>query len=166
MRRSAFTLVEMMIAITLFSVVMIFLYRSMATVDKSNRFYGDKLAHIATEQSLLKTLYLDLALAEANSITVNSISKSDDMVFLQTTHVVHTHVMPYVVYMVKNGHLFRIESYSKLTYPFESGANALIDDFGEVKKFRLYKNSTHFLLHIDFDGKKENLLKIRHLKAV
>lgn len=165
MRRHAFTLIEMMIAITLFSVVMIFLYQSMANLDKSNRFYGDKLQEIASEQSLLKTLYLDLSLAEAGSININNISKNDDMVFLQTSHVVHTHVMPYVVYYLNNSHLYRIESAVKLSYPFESNINALIDDFGEVKKFRLYKNSTHFLLHINVDGKKENLLKIRHLKA-
>ncbi len=165
MRRHAFTLIEMMIAITLFSVVMIFLYQSMANIDKSNRFYGDKLQEISSENSLLKTLYLDLSLAEANTITIKSMTKNDDMVFLQTSHIIHTHVMPYIVYYLKKSHLYRIESATKLTYPFENNVNALIDDFGEVKKFRLYTNSTHFLLHINIDGKKDNLLKIRHLNA-
>ena len=55
MRRRAFTLIEMMIAITLFSVVMIFLYQSVASLGKSNRFYGEKLEAITTEQFLLKT---------------------------------------------------------------------------------------------------------------
>ncbi|MGB5964808.1 MAG: prepilin-type N-terminal cleavage/methylation domain-containing protein [Sulfurimonadaceae bacterium] len=165
MRRNGFTLIEMMIAITLFSVVMIFLYQSMATLDKSNQFYSDKLQSISTEQSLFKTLYLDLSLSESNSGEINNINKNEDMVFLQTSHVVHTHVMPYVVYFVKENHLYRVESASKLSYPFESNINALIDDFGEVKKFRLYKNSTHFLLHLNINGKEENLLKIRHLNA-
>lgn len=165
MRRHAFTLIEMMIAITLFSVVMIFLYQSMANLDKSNRFYGDKLQEISSENSLLKTLYLDLSLAKADSIEINNITKNDDMVFLQTSHVIHTHVMPYIVYYLKKNRLYRIESVSKLNYPFENNVNASIDDFGEVKKFRLYKNSTHFLLHINIDGKKDNLIKIRHLNA-
>lgn len=165
MRRHAFTLIEMMIAITLFSVVMIFLYQSMANIDKSNRFYGDKLQEISSENSLLKTLYLDLSLAEVNTLTIKSMTKNDDMVFLQTSHIIHTHVMPYIVYYLKKSHLYRIESATKLTYPFENNVNALIDDFGEVKKFRLYTNSTHFLLHINIDGKKDNLLKIRHLNA-
>ncbi len=165
MRRTAFTLIEMMIAITLFSVVMIFLYQSMATLDKSNRFYGHKLDDIKTQQSLVKTLYLDLSLSVANSGEINNINSDEDMVFMQTSHVLHTHVMPYVVYLVKNRHLYRVESVSKLSYPFESNINALIDDFGEVKKFRLYKNSTHFLLHLNIDGKEETLLKIRHLNA-
>ncbi len=165
MKRHAFTLIEMMIAISLFSVVMIFLYQSMATLDKSNRFYSDKLQEISTEQSLFKTLYLDLSLSEPNSGVINNINRNEDMVFLQTSHVVHTHVMPYVVYFVKEHRLYRIESATKLSYPFESNINALIDDFGEVKKFRLYKNSTHFLLHLNINGKEDNLLKIRHLKA-
>ena len=164
MRRQAFTLIEMMIAITLFSVVMIFLYQSMATLDKSNRFYSDKLQEISTEQALFKTIYLDLSLSVANNGVVNNIDKNVDMVFLQTTHVVHTHVMPYIVYFVKEKHLYRVESATKLSYPFESNINVLIDDFGEVQKFRLYKNSTHFLLHLNIDG-NDNLIKIRHLNA-
>ncbi len=165
MRRHGFTLIEMMIAITLFSVVMIFLYQSMATLDKSNQFYSDRLDEITTEHSLFKTLYLDLSLSEANNGEINSINKDEDMVFMRTSHVVHTHVMPYVIYFVKDKHLYRVESADKLTYPFESNINALIDDFGEVKTFRLYKNSTHFLLHLNIDGKEDTLLKIRHLNA-
>lgn len=162
MRRYAFTLIEMMIAITLFSVVMIFLYQSMASLDKSNRFYGDKLQTISTEQSLFKTLYLDLALSESNVGEIININKNEDIVLMQTRHVVHTHVMPYVAYLIKKKHLYRIESAAKLSYPFESNLNLLVDDFGKVQKLRLYKNSTHFLLHLNFDG-QDNLLKIRHL---
>ena len=85
MRRHAFTLIEMMIAITLFSVVMIFLYQSMASLDKSNRFYGDKLQSISTEQSLFKTLYLDLALSESNVGEIININKNEDIVLMQTS---------------------------------------------------------------------------------
>ena len=165
MRRKAFTLIEMMIAISLFSVIMIFLYQSMATIDKSNRFYGDKLQTIETKEALIKTLFLDLSLSLSNSGEINNINKNEDILFLQTTHVLHTHVMPYVVYFIQNKHLYRVESASKLSYPFESNINALIDDFGEVQKFRLYKNSTHFLLHLRLNTKEDTLLKIRHLNA-
>jgi hypothetical protein len=144
---------------------MIFLYQAMARLDRSNRFYSDKLLTMSTEQSLLKTLYLDLALSEATGGEINNINKNEDMVFFQTSHIVHTHLMPYVVYFVKKSHLYRVESATKLSYPFENNINALIDDFGEVKKFRLYKNSTHFLLHLNINGKEDNLLKIRHLNA-
>ena len=163
MRRRAFTLIEMMIAITLFSVVMIFLYQSVASLGKSNRFYGDKLEVITTEQLLLKTLYLDLALSVPNTDQIVSINKNEDIVLMQTSHIIHTHVMPYVAYFIKDKHLYRIESATKLTYPFERDLNVVIDDFGEANSLRLYKNSTHFLLHINIDGKTDNLLKIRHL---
>ena len=165
MRRHAFTLIEMMIAITLFAVIMIFLYESIASLDKSNRFYGDKLSAMTTEQSLFRTLYLDLSLSEPNVGEIVNVDKNEDVVLIQTSHIVHSHVMPYVAYLVKEKHLYRIESATKLVYPFESNLNVLIDDFGEVQTFRLYKNSTHFLLHLSFDGKKDNLLKIRHLNA-
>ena len=163
MRRRAFTLIEMMIAITLFSVVMIFLYQSVASLGKSNRFYGEKLEAITTKQFLLKTLYLDLALSVPNTDQIININKNEDIVLMQTSHIIHTHVMPYVAYLIKDKHLYRIESATKLIYPFERDQNVLIDDFGEGDSFRLYKNSTHFLLNINIDGKTDNLLKIRHL---
>ena len=166
MRRNAFTLIEMMIAISLFAVVMIFLYQAMATVDKSNVFYTKRLEEITTQQSLFKTIYLDLALSQPKTGQIESISKEEDMVFMQTSHVIHTHVMPYVVYFVKDKHLYRVESANKLTYPFESNINAIVDDFGPVEKFRVYKNSTHFLLYININGKDDNLMKIRQLNAL
>ena len=166
MRRNAFTLIEMMIAISLFAVVMIFLYQAMATVDKSNVFYTKRLEEITTQQALYKTIYLDLALSQPKTGQIDNISKTEDMVFMQTAHVVHTHVMPYVVYFVKEKHLYRVESAQKLTYPFESNINAIIDDFGPVTTFRVYKNSTHFLLHVSTNGKDDNLMKIRQLNAL
>ena len=165
MRRPAFTLIEMMIAITLLSVIMIFLYQSMASLDKSNRFYGERLQSISAEQSLYKTLYLDLTLSEPTSVQIINNNKDEDILLLQTSHVVHTNVMPYIAYLIKEKHLYRIESATRVTYPFESNLNAVIDDFGEMKTFRLYKNSTHFLLHLNVDGKQNNLFKIRNLSA-
>jgi prepilin-type N-terminal cleavage/methylation domain-containing protein len=165
MRRRAFTLVEMMIAITLFSVVMIFLYQSVASLVKSNQFYGAKLEAMTTEQFLLKTLYLDLALAVPSTDEIINIEKNEDIVLMQTSNIIHTHIMPYVAYFIKNKHLYRIESSTKLTYPFERDLNVVIDDFGEVGLFRLYKNSTHFLLEVNLDGKTDNFLKIRNLNG-
>ena len=166
MMRRGFTLIEMMIAISLITVVMIFLYQAMATVDKSNRFYGEKLENIITAQKLTKILYLDLSLSMPNSGEVNSVNRDEDMLFLQTSHVLHTHVMPYVVYYVKEKHLYRIESAQKLSYPFDTNVNVIIDDFGPIHTFRIYKNSTHFLLHLSSDGKEDNLMKVRYLNAV
>ena len=163
MKRHAFTLVEMMIAITLFSVVMIFLYQSVASLNKSNRFYGDKLEEITTEQLLFRTLFLDLSLTEPKTDEIINVNKDEDIVLLQTSNTIHSRIMPYVAYLIKDKHLYRVESATKLSYPFEHNLDALIDDFGEVHKFRLYKNSTHFLLHINIDGKNDTLLKIRHL---
>ena len=165
MMRRGFTLIEMMIAISLFSVVMIFLYQAMNTIDKSNRFYGDKLKTIVSTQKLTKTLYLDLALSLPNSGEINSVNRNEDMLFLQTSHVVHEHVMPFVLYYVQDKNLYRIESAQKLEYPFDSNINVSIDDFGPIHTFRIYKNSTHFLLHLSNDGKEEHLIKVRYLNA-
>ena len=42
MRRSAFTLMEMMVSITILSIMMLFLYKSYADLHKSNAYFKDK----------------------------------------------------------------------------------------------------------------------------
>ena len=163
MIRRAFTLVEMLIAVALLAVIMIFLYQSVATLQRSNTFYGEKLETIIDQQQLYKTIFLDLSLSIEEQGEILNQSRDKDVVLMQTSHVVHNHIMAYIAYFIKEKHLYRIESYQRLKYPFESNLNVQIDDFGPMKTFRLYKNKTHFLLHTSSDGNKESLLKIRHL---
>jgi prepilin-type N-terminal cleavage/methylation domain-containing protein len=162
---AGFTLLEMMIAITVFSVVMIFLYKSLATLEKSNSFYGERLDQLTRVQRAVKTLYLDLSLSLPGKGQILPQEKSNDVVIMQTSNVMHQRFMPYVAYLVRNRHLYRVESPNMLRYPIDNDDALIVDDLGAVRTFRLYKSPTHFLLHLQLEGSDKLLMKIRHLNT-
>lgn len=158
----AFTLLEMLIAIVIFTLISIFLYRSLSTVNSTNRFYGQQLNRISYEQKLLKTLYLDLSMAVIRSVFIINQDKDTDVVLMQTSHSVHQRILPYVGYVVRNKKLYRIESSDKLAYPFNEETEMVVDEVGEIEHFRLYASKTHFLL--DYSSNEDpKLMKIRGL---
>lgn len=158
----AFTLLEMLIAIVIFTLISLFLYRSLSTVNSTNKFYGEKLDRIAYEQKLLKTIYLDLSMAVIRSVFIVNQDADTDVVVMQTSHSVHQRIMPYVGYLVRNKKLFRIESSQLLTYPFNEETEMIVDEVGEIEHFRLYGSKTHFLLDYSSD-QDPKLMKIRGL---
>lgn len=161
-RSKAFTLLEMLIAIMIFTLISIFLYRSLATLNSSNKFYGEKLSQIAYDQKLLKTIYLDLSMAVIRSVYIINQDRDTDVVLMQTSHSVHRRVMPYVGYVVRNKKLFRVESSQKLTYPFNEESEMIVDEVGAIEHFRLYSSKTHFLLDYSSD-QDPKLMKVRGL---
>jgi len=161
-RSKAFTLLEMLIAIMIFTLISIFLYRSLATLNSTNKFYGEKLSQIAYDQKLLKTIYLDLSMAVIRSVYIINQDRDTAVVLMQTSHSVHRRVMPYVGYVVRNKKLFRVESSQKLTYPFNEVNEMIVDEVGAIEHFRLYSSKTHFLLDYSSD-QDPKLMKVRGL---
>ena len=162
-RHTGFTLMELLIAITLLSIIMLYLYESLSTLRSSNTFYGEKLAAIAEQQKLLNTLYLDLALTTPGSVDIQNQEKSADIVLMQTSHSVHQRIMPYVGYIFNNNKLYRIESSQKISYPLYGDEEMVVDDLGPTKHFRLYQSRTHFLVDMQREGEQGVLYKIRAL---
>jgi len=161
--RGGFTLMELLIAITLLSVIMLYLYETLSTLRSSNAFYGDRLVAIANQEKLLKTFYLDLALSTPGSVDVQNQDKHADIVLMQTSHSVHQRIMPYVGYIFNNHQLYRIESSAKITYPLYGDEEMVVDSLGAANHFRLYESRTHFLLDMQREGEQSVLFKIRAL---
>ena len=159
----AFTLLEMLIAITIFSLIVLYLYQSLSTLNSTNRFYGEKLNSMSHDQKLLKTIYLDLSTAVIRTVNIINEDPFTDIVLMQTAHSVHRRIMPYVGYIIKEGELFRIESSQKLSYPLSIENEMVVDELGQIQHFRLYSSPTHFLLDYRSHSKEPRLLKIRAL---
>lgn len=159
----AFTLLEMLIAIVIFTLISVYLYKSLATLNSTNRFYGEKLRSISHDHKILKTIYLDLSLAVIRSVFIVSQDEHFDVILMQTKHSVHRRTMPYVAYLVLENKFYRIESSQQLSYPFNEDQEMIVDELGEMEHFRLYSSKTHFLL--DYEPKDEDpqLMKIRGL---
>jgi prepilin-type N-terminal cleavage/methylation domain-containing protein len=164
--KKAFTLLEMLIAVSLLSIIITFLYQTYASLQKSNHFYGQELSSASYEQILRKTIYLDLALSMPDSIKLINIDKGSDVVIMQSSHSVHRRIMPYIAYMVKEESLFRIESSQEIFYPLTGDEEMVIDDLGKIKSFRIFQKENAFLVHLEQDDKKMMLFRTNRLNDV
>ncbi len=164
--KKAFTLIEMLIAVGLLSVITLFLYQTYASLQHSNRFYGEELSEASREQKLRKTIYLDLSLSMPDSINLINIDKNTDVLIMQSSHSVHRRIMPYIAYLVRDDHLMRIESSEKLFYPLSGEEEMVIDDLDEVKIFRVFQKENSFLIHLEEADKKMILFRTNQLNDV
>jgi len=168
--RRAFTLIEMMISVAIFSLIMLFLYESYTALNRSNVVYEKKAQNLAEQTVRKSVLFLDFFLAEAGSIQILNQEKNEDVVFLQSSNSLHRRIYPYIAYVVKEKKLYRLESLKAfLEYPLVSDSDFTVDYLGKVDGFRVYKNtkkeegasSENYLIHVDFTQDDDILLKAK-----
>ncbi len=170
--RKAFTLIEMMIAIVIFSVMVIFLYRSYGSLERSNAKYEKIEKGMERFFKVKKTLFLDFSLAVENNITILNQDRNEDVVFVHTSNSLHNRFDPYVAYVVKEGVLYRIESLRPFReYPFGADTFGDVDKVASIKRFRVYKALkkengnivTLYLIDAVLKNGKKILYKVRRL---
>jgi prepilin-type N-terminal cleavage/methylation domain-containing protein len=164
--RRAFSLIELMISITILALMMIFLYQSYASLNHSNSFYKKEVSSIKSEEILKKVIFLDFSLAMNSSVQVLDQDVKEDIVFMQSANSLHDRFHPYIAYIIKNFKLYRLESLKAFTeYPLPAESEFSADYLGEVNSFRVYpsdsKKSSILLVHVDFKEKEDILLKIK-----
>jgi prepilin-type N-terminal cleavage/methylation domain-containing protein len=163
--RKAFTLIEMMISISILSILMLFLYKSYAELNRSNTTYTQVVKDLQKQELIKKILYLDVSLA--SQVTIIHRDRKKDVVFLQTNHSLHKRIIPYVAYILKGKRLYRLESLRNFKgYPLDAGSDFVVDDLGEATLFRMYKGKTKknlFVLHVKLKKQEDILLKIKAL---
>ena len=167
--RRAFTLIEMMIAIVIFSLIVLFLYKSYDALRQSNQKYTTMTKEIRRLWRIKKMLYLDFALLIKSDVSVLNQERNEDVVLLQTSNSLHNRFYPYVAYVVKEGTLYRLESLRKLSYPFDAQTTADVDEIAKVTRFRIYKalkkeNETaaaYYLIDIKLADGRRILYKVR-----
>lgn len=168
LKRAGFTLIELMIAITILSIIMLFLYKSYATLNISNKNLKFESQSVEIIQKIKKVIYLDYSLALANSVVITNREKNEDFVYMQSSHSIHRRFNPYITYMIKEDKLYRLESLKVFKeYQLSSDSEFDIDFIADVKSFRVYKSSdtkkNAYLLHINLESNDEILLKINNL---
>ena len=164
--RKAFTLIELMISVTILSIMILFLYRSYASLNFSNKILKKEVVKISEIEQIKKVISLDFLLAKMGSIKPNKREKNEDFVSFETSHSIHRRYSPFVAYIVKNEKLYRLESLEKISsYDIPPDGEYEIDYLGAVNSFRVYKSSKKeaYLIHIDFKKKEDILLKIKVL---
>lgn len=165
--KKAFTLIEMMISITILSIMMLYLYKTNASLHLSNANLKKEAEALQKIQKLKRVIYLDFlsAVEDANtSITITKREKNEDFVSLMSKHSLHKRINPYITYIVKEKKLYRLESLKKIVdYEIASDSEFDIDTIGEVNIFRVYKSKDikkhAYLIHTKFKSMEEILLK-------
>jgi len=143
-RRSAFTLMELMISVVLIALITLFMYAAIGTTKRSNDTLKRHSQNEHNRTMIYDLLYRDLF--QAISIeTIQPVNKHYTVVQLQTINTIYDLIYPYVTYYVHNEkkRLIRLESARKINLPLSydakigTYANVLISD---VEDFNLYKS--------------------------
>ena len=146
--RKAFTLVELMISVLLLSLIVTFLYQSVAQLQTSNMQFLDKTEKLQKRENLLNIFYNDFM--NATSIEWYDKGNEFDVIIMQTNNSFHNMSKPYVLYKVyrDESKLMRIESpvekidFLNNTFRF----NDIIED---VKLFKVYEQKGHYLIYLN-----------------
>ncbi len=107
--KKAFTLIEVLISIVLFSIILLFLYKALDITKTSNHFYEKKIAVLKETNDVKSILYEDIA--ESKSLIIDFDNNGYAILKLQSSNIYHNPFYKYVTYVISdNKSLIRIES--------------------------------------------------------
>jgi len=140
-KKSAFTLIEILISVTLLSLVLMALYQSADTLRKSNLHLFEYIEQSSHTLKGSKTLYRDLMHSDHN-ISINTDEKFHRLTINKTTHSIHGLSQAKVVWLVykEENTLLRLEG-GKYSIPLKNEEQVEIDVISKnIELFRVYKS--------------------------
>lgn len=166
--RKAFTLIEMMVSISILSIMVLYLYQSYASLNRSNETIEKEMKSVKHIQKLNKVVFLDFSLGIHKSTKIINRDNNEDFVFLQSSNSLHQRFHQYIAYVVKDEKLYRLESLQAFqSYEISVDHHFDVDYLGEVESFRVYKSKSEkrevYLVDIDFKNQEDLILKINVL---
>jgi len=141
--KKGFTLIEVLISITLLSLVLMALYRSASILRNSNTHLFEYLVKSTKALKGSRTLYMDLMEADSN-ISIITEEKFHRLTISKTRNSLYGESQVKVVWLVykENNTLLRIEGGS-YDIPLKSEQNVNVDLIAEhLELFKIYKNKT------------------------
>lgn len=110
--RKAFSLIEVLISIVLFSVILLFLYKALDITRQSNTFYEKKLNTLSIKNRIKTIIYEDIA--QSKEIEILFDKEGQSLIKLETSNLYHNSFNKYVTYIISSeNNLIRIESANK-----------------------------------------------------
>ncbi|HIP13014.1 MAG TPA: hypothetical protein EYG97_01035 [Arcobacter sp.] len=166
--KKSFTLVEMMISITLFSIIIIFLYQSLEVTKNSNKFYSDKLSSFIKKNNVKKIMFEDII--NAKNISISSDKNKNSILKFTTSNLYHNNFFIHVSYLLtKENNLVRIQSkdifQKNKVYNLED--NSYIDILeNKIVKFKVttskkYKKS--YIIYITYENGENTILTLNSI---
>jgi len=169
--KKSFTLIEVIVSITLFAIMMVFLIQTIDIFNRYNKTYENELFKIIDSSDLQKIVFEDIA--EAKAIT--SIKPDDDknsVVKLISNNTYHNSFSTNITYFLsKNRYLVRIES--KLPFELKSLKSDFYDDpntyvdflASDIEKFVVLphqgQNNKNFTFYIKPKDKQQTIFCVK-----
>lgn len=156
MKRSAFTLIELVISIALFGLITVFMFGTIDELRKQQNFYQKKERSIGRQNTVLSLLRTDLYRPVSLTLTPTQ-SKDFDLLFITgSNHSLYGIDRPYVVWVVfKADHaLVRLESAVPITLPLRPEALYLTHSDTiqtQTELFRLYDSPRSRFVYVQFE---------------
>ena len=145
--KKSFTLLEVLISITLFMIVVLFLYKTLDQTKHSNKIFSKKEQSVQEINSIYKIALEDVA--ESFKIKLDYDRDSNSVVRLETNNVYHQAFFNHVTYLVSSNYrLVRIESRDEFkmadtSYDFYENSSSFIDELMyDIEYFQVLQNST------------------------
>jgi hypothetical protein len=169
-KKTSFTLVEILISIVLLSIVVVFLYQTLDIVKKNTKLFDNKVV-IQNDKTKLKMMFFKDIIQAISSKTILKENKDKQSIFtLQTSNIYHNKFYQYVTYILsKKNNLIRIES--KTVFD----KNKLFDDFFDtayidivatnILKFKVTKKTTNsYAIYLQFNDKTNILFLAKSIR--
>lgn len=141
MKKSAFTLIEVMISVTLLVIIMLFLTSSSATLKKGYELLSKKEEKNLNRFKVTELLYYDFLQSSIINITP---SKYYDTIHLKTKSTLFQKDEPFVSYTVikRNNTLIRMESDHNITLPIHN------DDVYKIEYINVLEDVEEFKINL------------------
>jgi len=165
---SAFTIVEVLISITLLSLVLMALYKSADLMRASNTHLFNYLKKSTNTLKGSKALYMDLMHADHN-ISINTEEKFHRLTISNTTHSLYGLGQAKVIWLVykKNNTLLRVEG-GEYQMPLKNDDRVEIDVIAEnLELFKVYKSKKKdkILAMIQIKGQEPQLFMSQNVPS-
>ncbi len=135
-KRKAFTLVEIIIAIAVFSIAVLVMYSVLSQVKKQKKIAYQDYKKDYKIVELKRLIYQDFTTAK----DIKTNSKKNIAIF-KSTNSLYGITNPYVLYILKNHTLYRVESMQKI------GIDLRIENNRNLKVLTLLKNCKSFKIN-------------------
>ncbi len=161
MKKGAFTLIEMIVAIAVFSISILLLYGVINTFKKKQQQEINIYKSYHNTKEAKKLIYKDL-ISEKKLFLDNE----NRLFIFQSKNSLYGITAPYIAYVLKNRILYRVESYKKLTKDMTSS------ELEVSKILPILKNCKDFSLTVDKKGvivfiksAKDTIFKVKNLSS-
>ncbi len=109
MKKRAFTFIEMLISILLFTIIIVFIYGSLNKSKKTNLFIANKVNKEQENSRYKHILFEDIL--ESSKIEIRYDNNGNSILYITTTNTYHTPFFTHIFYKISsNNELLRIES--------------------------------------------------------